>query len=155
MVEITPELAKRIMAEVDDPLAEQLTESPKMRPYIDFFAAQMKGKGVEAATRVLADLDLKDRYIWRIASALQWAFADFDSETARLDWSCISEDQRKQVSAAFQFRLVQMALLVKALYGPDELNQQIQTSIKFTDSLTDYGPFGLASAKMDGNGHSA
>lgn len=120
-MEITPELAARILAETGDPVGNELSNSGKMKPYINFFAAQMKGVGVEAAARVVEGLDLKDRYLWRVASALQWAFADFDSETAKLDWLCLPEEQRKQVEDALllQIRLTQMAFLMKALYGQE------------------------------------
>jgi hypothetical protein len=80
-----------------DPVGDELTKSAKMKPYIDYYVAAMNKKGVEAAVRRVADLELKDRYLWRVASALQWAFGDFDGETAKLDWQFMSEEQRRGV----------------------------------------------------------
>lgn len=58
-----------------------------MRPYIEFMAAIYSSKD-EKASQIAAEkikaLPLEKRYIWRIVQALDWGFADFDSETVRI-----------------------------------------------------------------------
>jgi hypothetical protein len=77
-----------------DPVGDELTHSEEMKPYLDVFVASMTGQGIKAALQRVAALKLNERYVWRVASALDWAFADSDAETAQLDWQLMSEEDR-------------------------------------------------------------
>lgn len=112
-----------------DPVADELAESIQMKPYVDFFEAAMNRQDVEPMLRRVADLQLNERYVWRVASALDWAFADCDSETARLDWTVMSEEERAEVSDMLRFRVTQIALFIKALYGSDELRRRFEEAL--------------------------
>src|SRR5699024_6302421 len=59
--------------------AKELFESPAMKPYVKTLTALISGTDPTVAMEELAALPLEKRYTWRIASALKWAFADFDS----------------------------------------------------------------------------
>ena len=78
-----------------DPFGDELTNSAQMKPYIDFFVAAMTKEGVDAALQRVAALKLNARYVWR-GFGLDCAFADSDSETARLDWTLMSEEERAE-----------------------------------------------------------
>jgi hypothetical protein len=59
-----------------EPRAEELVQSPAMKPYFDLLVATIGGKDATATVEALAALPLEKRYVWRVASALKWAFAD-------------------------------------------------------------------------------
>jgi hypothetical protein len=97
--------------------AEELTNSPKMRPYLNYYKAAFKGESTEAALQAIADVPLQDRYLWRIASALKWAFADFDRVTAELDVRTMNNEDAKHVKGLILSRPLQFCLLVSLLMG--------------------------------------
>ena len=63
-----------------EPGSEDLLDSPEMQPYMNLMLAEMQGWDTGSAIAALTALPLEKRYVWRVASALKWAFAD--SETA-------------------------------------------------------------------------
>jgi hypothetical protein len=76
-----------------DPLAHELATSEGNRPYLDCLikAYRNNAVGLEAALQLVRDLPLEKRYIWRVFSALKWAFADFEDEYVALDLPHIPE----------------------------------------------------------------
>jgi len=58
--------------------AHELATSPDMEPYLDFAMAVMQDADPTAELEAIRHLPLEKRYVWRVASALKWAFADFD-----------------------------------------------------------------------------
>ena len=104
--------------------SQELVDSAKMRPYLDFAKAiiQKDNAGVLKAGADLKSLKVEDRYLWRVASALKWAFADFDSFSARADIATIeTEDDRKRLSELFALRPTQFCLLMKAILGKERM----------------------------------
>jgi hypothetical protein len=62
----------------------QLRKGP---PYLDCLinAYRDNAVGLEAVLEVIRDLPLEKRYVWRVFSALKWAFADFEDEYVMLN----------------------------------------------------------------------
>jgi hypothetical protein len=58
--------------------AQDLVRSEKMKPYLAFLKAQMSGQDTEPYLAALAALPLEERYVWRVISAMKWAFCDLD-----------------------------------------------------------------------------
>src|SRR6266566_3604654 len=79
-----------------EPEAEDLLESAAMEPYMNLALAMMGGKDTGAAIEELTALPLEKRYVWRVASALKWAFADFDTVTVEADRQTVSPEGRMQ-----------------------------------------------------------
>ena len=52
--------------------ALELAESKSMKPYMSLTIAMIQGRDVATALREIASLPLEERYVWRIASALNW-----------------------------------------------------------------------------------
>jgi hypothetical protein len=50
-----------------------------MGPYVKLALAVMGHKDVHRAVEEITALPLEKRYTWRVASALKWAFADFEN----------------------------------------------------------------------------
>jgi hypothetical protein len=82
---------------------------------LNFSAARA---GRIAGVADLKNLIIEDRYLWRVASALKWAFADFDSASVRADMATIiTDDDRKRLSELFAMRPTQFCLLMKGNSG--------------------------------------
>jgi hypothetical protein len=131
---------KNIKAEAG---ADELVKSSKMKPYIALLSAQMQKDG-EASSRALttlADLKLEDRYLWRVASALKWAFVDFDSSTIGADMLTMkSEDDRKRVVELIRFRPYQFCLLMKAVLGSKGMEEIMLASIAHAKQSESFDP---------------
>src|SRR5213078_492096 len=70
--------------------------APDMEPYLAYIMATMQGGDGKAALEIISKLPLEKRYVWRVASALKWAFADFDDEAVTADGKTLTaEDQAK------------------------------------------------------------
>src|ERR1039457_2726223 len=59
--------------------ADDLASSPDMEPYLNFAIALMQGNDPEPELEAIRQLPVEKRYVWRVASALKWGFADFDN----------------------------------------------------------------------------
>ena len=74
-------------------------------------------------------MPLADRYIWRIASALKWAFADFDSSTVALDRDLMPDVQREEIDELLRTRPTQLALMLNALYGEEKMERAMLEAV--------------------------
>src|SRR5664280_3745170 len=77
--------------------AQELVLSERMKPYLAFLKAQMGGQDTGPYLAALAALPLEERYVWRVVSALKWAFCDLDTECVAADLRTLSESDIKKV----------------------------------------------------------
>jgi hypothetical protein len=70
---------------------EELLDSPDMQPYVQLAMVGFKGSDVQPQLQAIRELPLEKRYIWRVASALKWAFADFDDVNVKADQETLAE----------------------------------------------------------------
>ena len=110
--------------------AQDLVRSERMRPYLAFLKAQMSGEDTEPYLAALAALPLEERYVWRVMSALKWAFCDLDTENAIADLQTLSEGDLKKVLEPLSLRAIQFCLFVNALIGEDATERIMQHALK-------------------------
>jgi hypothetical protein len=103
--------------------AEELTRSDSMKPYLEVLKAGMRGHDTGPALAALAALPLKDRYVWRVVSALKWGLCDLDTESVAADVETLSEQELKSVTESLALRVMQLALFTKALVGEKDARQ--------------------------------
>jgi hypothetical protein len=72
--------------------------------------------GLEGALQVVRDLPLEKRYIWRVFSALKWAFADFEDEYVALDLPHIPEPKRSEMTKELELRFQQLQMLLQTFH---------------------------------------
>lgn len=84
--------------------AHELATSADMQPYLQFMMAEMQGQDTTVHSKAIADLPLERRYVWRVASALKWAFADFDDVTVGIDEQNLSPEDFARVAELLKFR---------------------------------------------------
>jgi len=122
-VVITPAIAREWLKKGESDM-DELRHSPSMKPYQDFLVQTMKGNdaGMQRALDALTALPLDQRYIWRIISALKFAFGDFDSVLIDFDRDTLSDDDwnkvRSQESWLFA-RPFQLAKTLSIVFGKE------------------------------------
>ena len=113
-----------------EPEAEELLESAAMRPYINLALAIMQGQGLGPAVEELAALPIEKRYTWRVASALKWAFADFDTINVEADRQTLSPEDRQQLIELLTHRPLQFCLFLSKLFGEKQMVLMMQSAIR-------------------------
>jgi hypothetical protein len=104
-----------------EPEAEELLESPAMEPYLNLAMAMMGGKDTGRAIEELAALPLENRYVWRVASALKWAFVDFETLNVEADRQTLSPEDRQRLLELLKHRPLQFCLFLSALFGEKQM----------------------------------
>ena len=110
--------------------AEELIHSERMKPYLAFLKAQMSGQDTEPYLAALAALPLEARYVWRVISALKWAFCDLDTKSAIDDLHTLSEEALKKVVEPLSLRAIQFCLFVNALIGEEATERIMQHALR-------------------------
>jgi hypothetical protein len=99
--------------------AQDLVRSEKMKPYLELLKAHIGGQDTAPYLAALAGLPLEERYVWRVISALKWAFCDLETENVLADLGTLAEDDLKLVSEPLAIRAMQFSLFAKALLGQE------------------------------------
>jgi hypothetical protein len=110
--------------------AQELVRSEKMKPYLALLKAQMSGQDTEPYLAALAALPLEERYVWRVISALKWAFCDLDTENAIADVRTLSEADLKRVVEPLSLRAIQFCMFVNALLGEEPTERIMQHALR-------------------------
>jgi hypothetical protein len=131
------------MADEDDPIkripiselhqeegARELAESADMEPYLNFAMTLMQGNDPTPELEAIRQLPLEKRYVWRIASALKWGFADFDNLGVDADRQTLSPEDFAKVMDLLKLRPMHFCMFLKALVGADEMQRMMVEAIK-------------------------
>lgn len=109
--------------------ASELASSPDMEPYLKIMMAEMQGADVQPHVDALSKLPLEKRYVWRVASALKWGFADFDTEPVVADRETLNPDDFAKVRDLMKFRPIQFCMFLKALVGTEEMKRMMVQAV--------------------------
>ena len=109
--------------------ASELASSPDMEPYLRLIMAEMQGVDVQPHLEALSKLPLEKRYVWRVASAMKWGFADFDSEPVAADRDTMNAEDLAKVVDLLKFRPFQFCVFLKALVGAEEMKNMMLKAI--------------------------
>ena len=112
--------------------AHELATSENMQPYLRLLKAGLQDKDTAPHVEEIAALPLEKRYIWRIASALKWGFADFDSVYVPVDRETLSPDDLKKVIELVRFRPTQLCIFLKALLGEEAMERMMAEAVAVT-----------------------
>jgi hypothetical protein len=111
--------------------SDELVRSERMRPYLALLTAKMGGQDTAPFLVALAAVPLEDRYVWRVMSALKWAFCDLETESATADLHTLSTEDLKTVTEPLALRAIQFCLFVKALLGQNATEQMMQQALRY------------------------
>ena len=101
-VELTPGLAEAFTASLD-------------ASYLEYFAAACSGMSTKEAKRRIAAMPEDRRYLTRVLDSLDNAFADLDTETAKLDLPHMQNRKPEAIKRYLEFRLQQFKMLLDAV----------------------------------------
>ncbi|MHB1954887.1 MAG: hypothetical protein ACYCOU_14200 [Sulfobacillus sp.] len=110
--------------------AQELVRSEKMKPYLALLKAQMGGQDIEPHLDALAALPLEERYVWRVISALKWAFCDLETESVTADLHTLGGQDLKKVVEPLTLRATQFCLFVNVLLGEDATERIMQQAVR-------------------------
>ena len=111
--------------------AHELASSPEMQPYMKLAEAVVLGSDPTAAMEAIRQLPLEERYVWRVASALKWGFADFDDLGISADKQTLGPDDLAKLMNLLKLRPMQFCMLLRALVGADQMERTMLQAIGF------------------------
>jgi len=109
--------------------AHELATSPDMQLYLRLMKAGLQDHDTTPIMAEIAQLPLEKRYVWRVASALKWAFADFDDVNVTVDRETLSAEDLGKVVELLKLRPIQLCLFLKALIGSDGMERLMTEGI--------------------------
>ncbi len=112
-----------------DGVAHELATSAAMQPYLRLALAVLRDTDPTQQLDEVASLPLEKRYIWRVASALTWAFSDFDDVNVETDRATISQDDLEKVLNLLKLRPAQFCLFLQALVGAEQMERTMVEAI--------------------------
>ena len=110
--------------------AEELLKSPTAQPYMRLAVALAAGRDIQAPLLEISQLPLESRYLWRVVSALKWAFVDLDDLSIVVDRKTLSPEDLDKVEELLRLRPLQFCLFLKALCGSEEMEQTMVQAIR-------------------------
>jgi hypothetical protein len=110
--------------------AHELSTSPNMELYLKVAMAVMQNADPTASLEAIRQLPLEKRYVWRVASALKWAFGDFDDLPAEADRQTLMPEDLAKVMNLLKFRPMQFCIFLKALVGADAMQRIMVEAIR-------------------------
>lgn len=119
----------RVKDIISEPGAHELASSPDMQPYLELAKAVLLESDPSPELAVIRQLPLEKRYVWRIASALKWGFADFDDLSVNADRETLTPGDFQKVIGLLKFRPIQFCMFLKALVGAQEMQRLMVEAI--------------------------
>jgi len=113
-----------------DAAAEDLLASAAMEPYVNLAIAVMGHKDVGPAVEAITALPLEKRYTWRVASALKWAFVDFENLNVVADRRTLCQEDLDKLVDLLRVRPLQFCLFLAALFGEERMEKLIAASVE-------------------------
>ncbi|HXE62139.1 MAG TPA: hypothetical protein VN519_01285 [Bryobacteraceae bacterium] len=108
---------------------KELLSSPDMQPYSRYIEAAVTGADIGPSVQEIAALPLERRYVWRVASALKWGFADLEEWNVAVDRQTLAPEDAKKLMDLLRFRPIQFCLFLKALVGGEEMERLMNYGI--------------------------
>ena len=110
--------------------AHELASSPDMKPYLNFAMAVMQNHNPSPELEAIRQLPLEKRYTWRLASALKWGLAHFDSVNVDADKKTLTQENFAKVMDLLNLRPIQFCIFLKTLVGAEEMQRMMVEAIK-------------------------
>ena len=85
--------------------------------------AVMTGADPTPELEALRRVPLEKRYVWRVASALKWAFVDCEDMNVEADRRTMTAEDFTKLRELLKLRPMQFAIFLRALFGPEEMER--------------------------------
>jgi hypothetical protein len=123
--------------------SEDLLDSPAMEPYMNLAVAVTGGKDTVPAIEEIAALPLEKGYVWRVASALKWAFADLETLNVEVDRQTLSPEDQEQLLELLKHRPLQLCLFLSGIFGQEQMELMMVSAIRNAMVVAAQSPRGL------------
>ena len=100
-----------------------------MQPYLRLIKAGLQDRDTASHLEEIATLLLEKRYVWRVASALKWAFADLETVSVGVDRQTLSQEDLVKVVELLQLRPMQLCIFLRALVGEEAMERLMAEAI--------------------------
>jgi hypothetical protein len=110
--------------------AQELATSPDMQPYLRLIKAGLQDHDTIPHMEEIAGIPLEKRYVWRVASALKWAFADLETVSVNVDRETLSKEDLRKVIELLRLRPIQFCIFLKALVGDEAMERLMKEGIE-------------------------
>jgi len=77
----------------------------------------------------ISGLPIEKRYVWRVASALKWGFADFEDWNVMVDRKTLKQEDAAKVMQLLRFSPIQFCMFLKALVGTEQMERMMSQAI--------------------------
>jgi hypothetical protein len=102
-----------------------LMRAPDAAPYVRFAVKIATSKEPDAEWEKIAQLPLNKRYVWRVATALQWALGDLSDLSLAVDRATMSFEDLAKLKEQIETLPLQFCLLFKSLCGTARMERII------------------------------
>jgi hypothetical protein len=85
----------------------------------------------------LTALPLEQRYVWRVISALKWAFCNLETENAIADVHTLTEEDRLRVAEPLTLKATQFCMFVNTLIGEEATERIMQYALRCAKELSE------------------
>ena len=109
--------------------AHELATSPDMQPYLRLITAGLQDHDTTSHMDEIAAIPLEKRYVWRVASALKWAFADLETVSVNVDRETLSKEDLRRVIELLRLRPIQFCMFLRALVGEEAMERLMKDGI--------------------------
>ena len=109
--------------------AHELATSLDMQPYLRLIKAGLQNHDLKPHIKEISELPLERRYVWRVASALKWAFADLEPVSVGVDQQTLSPDDLDKVVELLRLRPIQFCIFLRALLGEEAMERLMTEAV--------------------------
>jgi hypothetical protein len=89
----------------------------------------LNAQAIEPHLKEIAALPLEKRYVWRVASALKWGFADFESVNVEVDRQTLSPEDFQKIAELLRLGPTQFCIFLKTLFGSEDMERMMLSGI--------------------------
>ncbi|MFB3777553.1 MAG: hypothetical protein ACE141_08070 [Bryobacteraceae bacterium] len=101
-----------------------------MQPYALYIEALVLGNDPAPAMEKIAHVPLRKRYVWRVASALKWGFADFDTVNVAVDRDTLPQEDWARLMDLLKLRPIQFCMFPKSLLGAEQMERLMSEGVE-------------------------
>jgi hypothetical protein len=120
--------------------SEELLSSSAMEPYMNLALALMGGRNIDPAIERISALQLEERYVWRVVSALKWAFADFETLNVEVDRQTLASEDLQRLADECTHRSLQFCLFLGGLIGQERMELTMASAIRTARVVAEQSP---------------
>ena len=90
----------------------------------------MQDSNPTSRLETIRELPLEKRYVWRVASALKWGFADFDTLCVEADRQTLTPEDFVKLMELLRYRPIQFCMFLTTLVGVEQMERLMGEAVR-------------------------